>query len=85
MNSTDLEEKKRLIIQEIQHVEDEWILKAIGKLLDLEDSELSNLDKEFALSEEEWQKIEQDDEDYRNGTGKNYSWTEVKKLVLNKE
>lgn len=37
MSTAELEEKKRLIIQEIQQVEDEWILKAIGKLLDLEE------------------------------------------------
>ncbi len=81
MNATDLQEKKRLIIQELQLVEDEWILKAIGKLLDLEENELTD----FSLSEEEWLKIEKDDEDYKNGIGKNYSWEEVKTHVLNRD
>ncbi len=37
MNTAELEEKKRLIIQEIQQIEDERILKAIEELLDLEE------------------------------------------------
>lgn len=82
MNAIDLEERKRLIIQEIEQVEDEQILKAIGKLLDLEDSELSLGKNKFSLSEKEWEKIERDDEDYQNGIGKNYTWEEVKNIVL---
>ena len=84
MSTAELQEQKRLIIQEIQLVEDEWILKAIGKLLHLEESVILELDMKFELPEEEWQKIEKDDEDYRNGIGKNYTWDEVKNLVLNK-
>lgn len=37
MSTAEMEEKKRLIIQEIQLVEEEWILKAIEKLLDMDD------------------------------------------------
>lgn len=35
MSAAELKEKKELIIQEIRQVEDEWILKAIEKLLDI--------------------------------------------------
>ena len=38
MSATELKENKERIIQEIQLVEDEWILKAIQKLLDIDDN-----------------------------------------------
>lgn len=55
MNATDLQEKKRLIIQELQLVEDEWILKAIGKLLDLEeDIDIEDYNKDLDISMEQF-------------------------------
>ena len=55
MNATDLKEKKRLIIQELQLVEDEWILKAIGKLLDLvEDIDIEDYNKDLDISMEQF-------------------------------
>jgi hypothetical protein len=101
MSTAEMEEKKRLIIQEIQLVEDEWILKAIEKLLDLDDlSEIAHQDRfdikqegkaytidsvteNFSLMEEDWKKIEKDEEDFIEGKGANYSWKEVKNLILN--
>ena len=44
MSAAELKEKKELIIQEIQQVEDEWILKAIEKLLDINSDENEELD-----------------------------------------
>lgn len=38
MSAIELKENKERIIQEIQLVEDEWILKAIQKLLDIDDN-----------------------------------------------
>lgn len=38
MSTAELNEKKQLIINEIKDVEDEWILKAIQKLLDIDDN-----------------------------------------------
>lgn len=101
MSTAEMEEKKRLIIQEIQLVEEEWILKAIEKLLDLEN--LSDFDTQFemeknprrksvpidyatqnfALTDEEWKKIEMDEENFKKGKGANYTWEEVKNLTLN--
>ena len=37
MSAAEIKETKERIIQEIQQVEDEWILKAIQKLLDMDD------------------------------------------------
>lgn len=37
MSAAEIKETKERIIQEIQLVEDEWILKAIQKLLDIEE------------------------------------------------
>lgn len=55
MNATDLKEKKSLIIQELQLVEDEWILKAIGKLLDLEeDIDIEDYNKDLDISMEQF-------------------------------
>lgn len=42
MSTAEMEEKKRLIIQEIQLVEEEWILKAIEMLLDM-DNEVDHI------------------------------------------
>lgn len=36
MSAAEIKETKERIIQEIQFVEEEWILKAICKLLDIE-------------------------------------------------
>ena len=76
MNTAELQEQKRLIIQKIELIEDERILKAISELLEKYNS---------GLPEEEWQKIEKDDEDYRNGMGKNYTWDEVKIEIYNRD
>lgn len=65
MSATELKEAKERIIQEIQLVEDEWILKAIQKLLDIEDSESTELDKRM--------------EKRKSGESKSYSWEQVDK------
>jgi len=65
MSATELKEAKERIIQEIQLVEDEWILKAIQKLLDIEDSESAELDKRM--------------EKRKSGESKSYSWEQVDK------
>lgn len=100
MSTAVMEEKKRLIIQEIQLVEEEWILKAIEKLLDMDEMDMfilkekaealesksrstDNASSNFALTEDEWVKIEQDEEDFKKGKGANYSWKEVRSIVLN--
>ena len=63
MSATELAEKKQLIIQEIQQVEDEWILKAIEKLLDINSEENEELDNRMRKK--------------RSGESKSYSWQQV--------
>jgi hypothetical protein len=65
MSAAEIKETKERIIQEIQQVEDEWILKAIQKLLDMDDPELTELDKRM--------------EKRKSGESKSYSWEEVDK------
>jgi hypothetical protein len=51
MSTAEMEEKKRLIIQEIQLVEEEWILRAIEKLLDMDDDiDLLNYNQDIEIS-----------------------------------
>jgi len=64
MGATELKESKERIIQEIQLVEDEWILKAIQKLLDIQDAD-SELDKRM--------------EKRKSGESKSYAWEEIDK------
>lgn len=65
MSAAELKEKKELIIQEIQQVEDEWILKAIEKLLDINSDENEELDNRMKKR--------------KTGESKSYSWEEVDK------
>ncbi|MEN9447779.1 MAG: hypothetical protein RJA25_1069 [Bacteroidota bacterium] len=65
MSAAEIKETKERIIQEIQQVEDEWILKAIQKLLDMDDPELTELDKRM--------------EKRKSGESKSYTWEEVDK------
>lgn len=65
MSAAEIKETKERIIQEIQLVEDEWVLKAIQKLLDIDDSELAELDKRM--------------EKRKSGESKSYSWETVDK------
>ncbi len=65
MSAAELKEKKELIIQEIQQVEDEWILKAIEKLLDINSDENEELDNRMKKR--------------KAGESKSYSWEEVDK------
>jgi len=65
MSASELKESKERIIQEIQLVEDEWILKAIQKLLDIEDADLSELEKRM--------------EKRKSGESKSYAWEEIDK------
>jgi len=63
MSAAELKEKKELIIQEIQQVEDEWILKAIEKLLDINSEENEELDNRMRKR--------------KSGESKSYSWEQV--------
>lgn len=83
MNPITLKEKKRIIIHEIEHIDDENILSAITKLLDLKETESSKEFNSFSLSENEWKEIEKDDDEYQNGIGNSQTWEEVKNSVLN--
>ena len=53
MSATELKESKERIIQEIQLLEDEWILKAIQKLLDIKD-DIEQYNKDIDLSMEQY-------------------------------
>ena len=63
MSAAELKEKKELIIQEIRQVEDEWILKAIEKLLDINSEENKELESRMR------KRI--------SGESKYHSWEEV--------
>ncbi|HQD11312.1 MAG TPA: hypothetical protein PLW43_00080 [Chitinophagales bacterium] len=63
MSAAELKEKKELIIQEIRQVEDEWILKAIEKLLDINSDENKELESRMR------KRI--------SGESKSHSWEEV--------
>jgi hypothetical protein len=55
MSTTEIKETKERIIQEIQLVKDEWILKAIQKLLDIEhDINIEQYNKDIDISMEQY-------------------------------
>lgn len=72
----DIEIEKRLIINEIKNIQDEWILKAIKKLLDI--------DYEAEVSEEHQQVLNDRIASYETDPSQVLEWDEVKKELLNK-
>lgn len=72
----DIELEKRLIINEISNIQDEWILKAIKKLLDI--------DYEEEVSEEHQQILNDRIASYEANPLEVLEWDEVKKELLNK-
>ncbi len=72
----DIELEKKLIIDEINNIRDEWILKAIKKLLDI--------DYQEEVSEEHQQILDDRIAFYEANPSQVLEWDDVKKELLNK-
>jgi hypothetical protein len=72
----DIELEKRLIIDEISHLQDEWIVKAIKKLLDL--------DYDIEVSVEHQQILNERIASYEVNPSQALEWDKVKNELLNK-
>ncbi len=72
----NIETEKRLIINEINNVQDEWILKVIKKLLDI--------DYEEEVSEEHQQILNDRIASYEANPSQVLEWDDVKKELLKK-
>lgn len=72
----NIEIEKRLIINEINNIQDEWILKAIKKLLDI--------DYEGEVSEEHQQILSERIASHEVNPSQVLEWDDVKKELLNK-
>lgn len=72
----NIEIEKKLIISEIKNIEDERILKAIKKLLDI--------DYEAEVSSEHQQVLNERIASYEANPAEILEWDEVKKELLNK-
>jgi len=66
-----LKEEVHAIIDDIDDIE---ILKAVYILV-------KPYSHEYDIPEEHWIKIENDDADYENGLGENYSWKDVETIL----
>ena len=72
----NIELEKRLIIDEIKNLHDEWILKAIKKLLDI--------DYDTEVSIEHQQILNERITYYETNPSQALEWDQVKKELLNK-
>ncbi len=77
MNTTILNIKDE-VHELIDTINDENILNAVKTLI-------QPYSYNSEVPEEHWLKIEKDDDDYKNGIGKNYTWNEVETILSTKK
>lgn len=77
MNTTILNIKDE-VHELIDTINDENILNAVKTLI-------QPYSYNSEIPEEHWLKIEKDDDDYKNGIGKNYTWNEIEILLSTKK
>ena len=77
MNTTILNIKDE-VHELIDTINDENILNAVKTLI-------QPYSYNSEIPEEHWLKIEKDDDDYKNGIGKNYTWNEIETLLSTKK
>ena len=73
----NIELERLQIIEELNHVSDEWLLKAIKRLL--------GLDYEDEIPEEHKQILDQRINAFESGQVKTIEWEEAKKRLLGKK
>ena len=69
----DIAEKKRLIVDRIETIEEEWLIRAIEKLLDIEDNDESP-DWHLPLVKEAYEK-------YKANPGDVVKWEDIKMCI----